>query len=91
MDGNECLDITSLTKVYDNRMQMLHGYIESKKSKRKKTSSKPLNDIDILEPVETETITDDVNVVELAEIIKKSGVNAIETYKKYFNVEEVVV
>lgn len=91
MDGNECLDITSLTKAYDNRMQMLHGYIESKKSKRKKTSSKPLNDIDILEPVETETITDDVNVVELAEIIKKSGVNAIETYKKYFNVEEVVV
>lgn len=89
MDGSECLNITSLTKAYSQRMQMLHGYIESKKSKRKKTSSKPLNDIDILEPVETETVTDDVNVEELAEIIKKSGVNGIETFMRYFSVEEV--
>lgn len=89
MDGSECLNITSLTKAYSQRMQMLHGYIESKKSKRKKTSLKPLNDIDILEPVETETVTDDVNVEELAEIIKNKDLNAIETFMRYFSVEEV--
>lgn len=89
MDGSECLNITSLTKAYSQRMQMLHGYIESKKSKRKKTSLKPLNDIDILEPVETETVTDDVNVEELAEIIKNKDLNAIETFMRYFSVDEV--
>ena len=91
MDGNECLDITSLTKAYNNRMQMLHGYIEQKKSNRKKTSSKPTSSITVLEQIETKVTATDVTIAEIAGIIKNKGLNAIETYKKYFNVEKVVV
>ena len=91
MDGIECLDITSLTKAYDNRMQMLHGYIEQKKSNRKKTSSKPTSSITVPEQIETKVTATDLTIAEIAEIIKNKDLNAIETYKKYFNVEEVVV
>lgn len=91
MDGSECLDITSLTKAYNQRMQMLHGYIKSKKSKKKKTSSKLTSSITVPEQIETKVTATDVTIAEIAGIIKKSGVNAIETYKKYFNVEEVFV
>lgn len=91
MDGNECLDITSLTKAYDNRMQMLHGYIEQKKSNRKKTSSKLTSSITVPEQIETKVTATDLTIAEIAEIIKNKDLNAIETYKKYFNVVEVVV
>lgn len=91
MDGNECLDITSLTKAYNQRMQMLHGYIEQRKSNRKKTSSKPTSSITVPEQIETKVTATDVTVAKIAGIIKNKDLNAIETYKKYFNVEEVVV
>lgn len=89
MDGNECLDITSLTKAYDKRMQMLHGYIEQKKSNRKKTSSKPISSITIPEQIETKVTATDVTIAEIAGIIKNKDLNAIETYMRYFSVEEV--
>lgn len=91
MDGNECLDITSLTKAYDNRMQMLHGYIEQKNSNRKKTSYKTTSSITVLEQIETKVTVTDVTIAEIAGIIKNKDLNAIETYRKHFNVEEVVV
>ena len=61
-----------------------------KKLNRKKTSSKPISSITVPEQIETKVTATDVTIAEIAGIIKKSGVNAIETYKKYFNVEEVV-
>lgn len=70
---------------------MLHGYIEQKKSNGKKTSSKPTSSITVPEQIETKVTATDVTIVEIAGIIKNKDLNAIETYKKYFNVEEVVV
>ena len=80
-----------LTKAYDKRMQMLHGYIEQKNSNRKKTSYKTTSSITVLEQIETKVTATDVTIAEIAGIIKNKDLNAIETYKKYFNVEEVVV
>lgn len=91
MDGTECPDIASLTKAYNQRMKMLHRYIEPKKPKRKKTSSKPVSSFSVPEQVETETGIDDISILKLAETIKSREMDAIETYKKYFTIEEVPV
>lgn len=72
-------------------MQMLHGYIEQKNSNRKKTSYKTTSSITVLEQIETKVTVTDVTIAEIAGIIKNKDLNAIETYRKHFNVEEVVV
>ena len=68
---------------------MLHGYIEQKNSNRKKTSYKTTSSITVLEQIETKVTATDVTIAEIAGIIKNKDLNAIETYMRYFSVEEV--
>lgn len=65
--------------------------MNKKNPMEKKTSSKPTSSITVPEQIETKVTATDVTIVEIAGIIKNKDLNAIETYKKYFNVEEVVV
>lgn len=85
--GYEKLDLYSLNQAYEERLQLLHGYIHPQttisqpvKFKRKQSiTSKP------------KQIEHSCTISELAKQSKEEGLDFIELLKEYFTIEEIRV
>ena len=87
LNGTETLNIQTLTEAYTKRMESMHVFVEQKKKKLSKTSSKPKEKN--LQTIKKQAVTLEGTIKEISYFIKDNNLNAAKHYKKYFNVEEI--
>ena len=104
LEGNEILNVETLTKAYNQRLQMIHGYISSSPPKRKRVSQKQNPQInlpksqgnfgnDVIENREGRN-GDKIQYTSIDKLVmeaKISEVNIVELMKTHFPVIEVRV
>lgn len=87
LNGREILDIGSLKEAYENRMDMLRGFIKTKPLV-KPARIKP-NRLELSE--NNEEIAEDITLASVVFEAKKNECDVVSCLKKYIVVEEVLV
>lgn len=91
LTGIESLNTITLSEAYENRMTLLHGYIEPSIKKGKQSSqTKRARSIPI---VEQEAVEKDstVSIIDMVSMAKNTGKDIVELMKQYLTIEEVAV
>ena len=88
LNGTEVLNMESLNKAYQQRLSLLHGYIEPSVTPKKQTSQtkkKPVG----TDMATTSMIEDNVSIAEMVIRAKEPGLDIVNLLKEYFSVTEV--
>lgn len=88
INGRDVLDMASLNEAYQKRLTMLHGYIESRRSKPK-TASKPLKPKVELEPIDLAEIIDEHFFAKAALEAKRSHADIVALLRDKVSITEI--
>lgn len=90
LDGTECLDRRALQKAYDQRYQMMAGYVEAKKGKNSPPRSRPA--VQVPAGQEEGCLGQDgFSVYDTAMESRKTGKDCVRELEKHITVEEVII
>lgn len=92
LSGREKLDLEALDEAYQKRLALLHGYIQPTISKRKQTSvrKKQILEIPCLQ-AEVPICNNDITIVELVAKAKKNNTDVVSILKERITIEEVAL
>ena len=91
LNGKETIDIELLNQAYQQRMNMIQGFVQPSITKRPQTS-RVRKSIPVLEEVSgCSSVIDNVNLYELSVTAKNTNMDVIELLSKYISIEEVAV
>lgn len=85
--GYEKLDLNSLNQAYEERLQLLHGYIHPQNIVQPKPKKKEPQIITSKPPKTDEPCS----ILDLSKKSKEEGLDFIELLKEYFTVEEIKI
>lgn len=89
LTGKETIDIELLNQAYQQRMNMIQGFVQPSITKRPQTS-KVRKSITALEEV-SGCSNDNINLYELSVTAKNTNTDIIELLSEYISIEEVVL
>lgn len=87
LTGKEVLNLETLNMAYEQRMSMLHGYIQPSIKKGKSTSNIKSNETVI--PGEVKETENKISISLLVEKSKSEGTDIVKLLKKHMSIEEV--
>lgn len=87
LTGKEVLSLETLNMAYEQRMSMLHGYIQPSIKKGKSTSNIKSNETVI--PGEVKETENKTSISLLVEKSKSEGTDIVKLLKKHMSIEEV--
>lgn len=90
INGRDSLDMAALNESYQKRMTMLHGYIESRRSRPKVTSKPPKPKVELQSAPLSETIDEHI-FVEAAMESKKSQTDIIALLRDKVSITEITL
>ena len=91
LNGKEILDLTALNEAYQQRLSLLHGYIQPATTQRK-PASKTKNQTPIMAATTANTTTEScISIAELAAQAKNEGLDIVQLLKKHMPVMEVAI
>ena len=91
LNGKETIDIELLNQAYQQRMNMIQGFVQPSITKRPQTS-KVRKSVHALEDVSgCCSVNDNINLYELSITAKNTNIDVIEMLSKYITIEEVAI
>lgn len=91
LNGTEELNLDVLNEAYENRLSLLHSYIDPNIIRRSQSSTLKKKSADIPLSLEQETRADRKTIRELATIAKNDSTDIVKLLKKHMPVVEVAV
>lgn len=92
LNGKESLSLESLNEAYQQRLSLLHGYIQPSISQGKQTSKiKKKSPIAISKSIDHETIDDYIHIADLVYNAKNESTDIVQLLKAYIPVVEVAI
>ena len=88
LNGTETLNLEVLNKAYQQRLSLLHGYIEPSVLPKKQTSQTKKKQVNAVMET-TSAIEDDVSIAEVVARAKETGMDIIKLMREHFPVTEV--
>lgn len=89
LNGKETLDLDMLNAAYEQRLSLIHGYIEPSIRKGKSTSNTKAKNRTV--PVVQTEIDDRVSIAILAKKSKAEGIDIVPLLKEHFQIAEVAI
>lgn len=89
MTGKEVLNLETLNMAYEQRMSMLHGYIQPSIKKGKSTSNIKTNETVI--PGEVKETENKISISSLVEKSKSEGTDIVKLFREHMSIEEVML
>lgn len=90
LNGREVLNLESLNEAYQQRLSMLHGFIQPTIPQRKQTST-PKRTPTLIAPSTTEVMDTDVSITNLVSQAKSENMDIVQLLKEHMPVVEVAV
>ncbi len=91
LNGKEILNLESLNEAYQQRLSLLHSYIQPSISQNKQTSKpKKKTNVSVSEDI-SKPIDNSISIAHLVSKAKNEGIDSVQLLKKYMVVEEVSV
>jgi len=93
LNGKEILNLESLNEAYQQRLSLLHSYIQPSISQSKQTSKtkKKTNVSMNISNKTIDSIDDNISIDDLVKKAKSENIDVVQLLKKYMPVEEVAV
>ena len=92
LNKKETLNLESLNEAYQQRLSLLHGYIQPSISQDKQTSkTKKKLPITISKTMDNETIDDCISIVDLVTKAKNDSIDIVQLLKAHISVTEVPI
>lgn len=92
LNGKEALNLESLNEAYEQRLSLLHGYIQPSVSQGKQTSkTKKKVAVANLKKADSETIDDGISIADLVVKTKNEGMDIVQLLKAHMPVVEVAL
>lgn len=89
MTGKEVLNLETLNMAYEQRMSMLHGYIQPSIKKGKSTTNTKANKNVI--PDRENEIENKISISSLVEKSKSEGTDIVRLLREHMSIEEVLL
>lgn len=89
LNGKEVLNIETLNKAYQQRLSMLHGFIQPSVHQRKQTGRAKKKDITPISAVSVNEV--EVKIADLVDRARKDDLDIVQLLKEHIFVEEVVI
>ncbi len=90
LNGKESLDLETLNEAYQQRLSLLHGYIQPSISTAAQTT-KAKKKVSVPTPTNTEVSTDSITIAELVTVAKDKSVDIVQLLKAHMPVVEVAI
>lgn len=93
LNGKEILNLESLNKAYQQRLSLLHSYIQPSVSQSKQTSkTKKKTNVSMNTNNKTiDDIDDNISIADLVSKAKNESIDVVQLLKKYMPVQEVSI
>lgn len=92
LNGKEALNLESLNEAYEQRLSLLHGYIQPSISQSKQTSkTKKKTSAADLRTTDSEVIDDSISIADLVAKAKDESMDIVQLLKAHFPVAEVAI
>ena len=97
LNGKETLDLETLNEAYQQRLSMLHGYIQPSIKQIKQTTTpkkkKILSQVQLMAEKTTENVQliKDFSITEMATIAKINGADIVSLLKEHIEIVEVTI
>lgn len=89
LTGKEVLNLETLNMAYEQRMSMLHGYIQPSIKKGKSTTNTKINK-NVIPDGENE-IENKISISSLVEKSKSEGTDIVKLFREHMSIEEVLL
>ncbi len=89
MTGKEVLNLETLNMAYEQRMSMLHGYIQPSIKKGKSTTNTKINK-NVIPDGENE-IENKISISSLVKKSKSEGTDIVRLLREHMSIEEVLL
>jgi len=89
LTGKEVLNLETLNMAYEQRMSMLHGYIQPSIKKGKSTTNTKTNKNVI--PDRENEIENKISISSLVEKSKSEGTDIVRLLREHMSIEEVLL